>query len=61
MLTKVQLQLYKGGTALRMVYHGNRYSEDLDFNGRNDVVVLQSMWQEIVARLRDFGIPAESG
>ena len=42
-----------------MLYGGNRYSEDLDFNGQNDVVVLQSFWQEIVARLRDFGIAAE--
>jgi predicted nucleotidyltransferase component of viral defense system len=51
--------IYKGGTALRMVYGGNRYSEDLDFNGRGDVAILQSFWQEIVARLRDFGILAE--
>lgn len=51
--------IYKGGTALRMVYGGNRYSEDLDFNGQGDVAVLQSSWQEIVARLGDFGIAAE--
>ena len=42
---------YKGGTALRMVYGGNRYSEDLDFNGQGEVAVLQSHWQEIVAPL----------
>ena len=51
--------VYKGGTALRMVYGGNRYSEDLDFNGRSDVVVLQEAWQQIVTRLWDFGISAE--
>ena len=51
--------IYKGGTALRMVYGGNRYSEDLDFNGHDDVAVLQSSWQEIVARLRDFGVTGE--
>ncbi len=51
--------IYKGGTALRMVYGGNRYSEDLDFNGHGDVAVLQSSWQEIAARLRDFGVSAE--
>ena len=51
--------VYKGGTALRMVYGGNRYSEDLDFNGPRDVPVLRSSWQEIIARLRDFGITAE--
>jgi predicted nucleotidyltransferase component of viral defense system len=51
--------IYKGGTALRMVYGGNRYSEDLDFNGQDDVAVLQSSWKELVARLRDFGVQAE--
>ncbi len=51
--------IYKGGTALRMIYGGNRYSEDLDFNGRGDVAVLRSFWAEIVARLRDFGVTAE--
>jgi predicted nucleotidyltransferase component of viral defense system len=51
--------IYKGGTALRMVYGGNRYSEDLDFNGESDVAALQSFWQEIVARLLDFGVSAE--
>jgi len=42
-----------------MVYGGNRYSEDLDFNGPGDVVALQMLWREIIARLRDFGISAE--
>ena len=51
--------IYKGGTALRMVYGGNRYSEDLDFNGQGDVAILQSSWREITGRLRDFGITAE--
>jgi predicted nucleotidyltransferase component of viral defense system len=51
--------IYKGGTALRMVYGGNRYSEDLDFNGQDDVAVLRSSWKKLVARLRDFGVQAE--
>lgn len=51
--------IYKGGTALRMVYGGNRYSEDLDFNGPTNVASLRSLWQGVVARLLDFGIPAE--
>jgi len=57
--SRSQALIYKGGTALRMVYGGNRYSEDLDFNGQGDVAILQSFWQEIVARLRDFGVDAE--
>ena len=32
--SKSQSLVFKGGTALRIVYKGNRYSEDLDFNGR---------------------------
>lgn len=51
--------VFKGGTALRLVYGGNRYSEDLDFNGPDDVVALQSLWREIVARLEDFGVVAK--
>ena len=35
--TRSQALIFKGGTALRLVYHDNRYSEDLDFNGPNDV------------------------
>jgi predicted nucleotidyltransferase component of viral defense system len=51
--------IFKGGTALRLVYGGNRYSEDLDFNGPQDVSVLQSLWEIVVAGLGDFGIGAE--
>jgi predicted nucleotidyltransferase component of viral defense system len=51
--------IYKGGTALRMVYGGNRYSEELDFNTQAEVALLQFSWKEIVARLRDFGVTAE--
>ena len=31
--SRSQALVFKGGTALRLVYGGNRYSEDLDFNG----------------------------
>jgi len=51
--------IFKGGTALRLVYGGNRYSEDLDFNGPQDVSVLQSVWEVVAAGLEDFGINAE--
>lgn len=50
---------FKGGTALRMVYGGNRYSEDLDFDGPNDVAALQALWAEVVAELGSYGIAAE--
>ncbi|UCC62929.1 MAG: nucleotidyl transferase AbiEii/AbiGii toxin family protein [Anaerolineae bacterium] len=51
--------IFKGGTALRLVYGGNRYSEDLDFNGPDDLATLQAHWQEVIAGLEDFGVVAE--
>jgi len=57
--TRSQALTFKGGTALRLVYRGNRYSEDLDFNGPDDVDSLRRLWDEVVASLKDFGISAE--
>lgn len=57
--SRSQALIFKGGTALRLVYGSNRYSEDLDFNGPDDVAILQSLWKEIVAGLGDFGVVAE--
>ena len=57
--------VFKGGTALRLVYRGNRFSEDLDFNvaaGADNlagVAGLRSLWQQIVGELADFGMVAE--
>jgi predicted nucleotidyltransferase component of viral defense system len=57
--------VFKGGTALRLVYRGNRFSEDLDFNvaiGADSLVsvaALWSLWQQIVGDLADFGVAAE--
>jgi predicted nucleotidyltransferase component of viral defense system len=50
--------IFKGGTALRLVYGGNRYSEDLDFNGPDDVATLQSLWEKAVAGLHFLVSPA---
>lgn len=57
--SRSQELIFKGGTALRLVYGGNRYSEDLDFNGPDDVAALQALWEEAVAGLKDFGVVAE--
>jgi predicted nucleotidyltransferase component of viral defense system len=51
--------ILKGGTALRLVYQGNRYSEDLDFNGPDDVDALRDLWRQVIADLKNFGIQAE--
>ena len=62
--SRSQQLVFKGGTALRLVYGGNRYSEDLDFNselnGPDDVAALRSLWEKVVAGLEDFGVVAES-
>lgn len=51
--------VFKGGTALRIVYKGNRYSEDLDFNGPADEDLLRDLWQDVLKELGRFGIQAE--
>ncbi len=57
--TRSQALVFKGGTALRLVLRGNRYSEDLDFNGPDDVDFLRHLWRDVVADLGDFGVQAE--
>lgn len=52
--------IFKGGTALRIVYGGPRYSEDLDFNGPDDVTLLRGLWDRVVSGLLDFGVASES-
>jgi predicted nucleotidyltransferase component of viral defense system len=57
---RTQMLIFKGGTALRLVYGGNRYSEDLDFNGPEDTSELRTLWRDVVEGLGDFGIVAET-
>lgn len=57
--SRSQELVFKGGTALRIVYKGNRYSEDLDFNGPADISVLKSLWQNVLEDLDGFGVIAE--
>lgn len=54
-----QALVFKGGTALRMVYRGNRYSEDLDFNGPENVDEIKSLWSAVLGNLSGFGTNAE--
>ena len=57
--------VFKGGTALRLVYRGNRFSEDLDFNvatgadSLEGVASLRALWQQTVDDLANFGVQAE--
>ena len=63
-----QALIFKGGTALRLVYRGVRYSEDLDFSALISgepaaapvrIAELRGLWQAVVADLRDFGAEGE--
>jgi predicted nucleotidyltransferase component of viral defense system len=54
-----QTFIFKGGTALRVVYRGNRYSEDLDFNGPDDAEAIKAAWKKATHELFAFGIQAE--
>ncbi|NUQ37800.1 MAG: nucleotidyl transferase AbiEii/AbiGii toxin family protein [Caldilineales bacterium] len=62
---RTQDLIFKGGTALRLVYRGNRFSEDLDFNVAADTdslhatASLHALWQQIADDLTDFGIVTE--
>ena len=55
--------MFKGGTALHIVYRGNRYSEDLDFNGPELISHRLKTWAEdhqiILAHIQP-GKPAQN-
>ena len=66
--SRSQALVFKGGTALRLAYRGNRYSEDLDFSlqpaadpapASPSISKLRVLWQDVVADMRDFGCEAE--
>ncbi len=54
-----QSLVFKGGTALRIVYRGQRYSEDLDFNAPDGLAEAQQLWNGVVADLARYGVEAE--
>lgn len=49
--------LFKGGTALRIVFESPRYSEDLDFSA-NKVYMVDSLLEELVTSIADENITA---
>lgn len=58
--SRPQSLVFKGGTALRLAYRGNRYSEDLDFNAPGmDAAGVEKEWETVVADLVTYGIEAE--
>jgi predicted nucleotidyltransferase component of viral defense system len=56
---RTQSLIFKGGTALRIVHRGGRYSEDLDFNAPTSLADAQRLWTDVVNDLERYGIAAE--
>ena len=56
---KSQGLVFKGGTALRIVYKGSRFSEELDFNGPENTGPVRELWQGVMKDLGNFGVNAE--
>lgn len=53
-----QTLLFKGDTALRVLYRSPRYSEDLDFNTTLDLPDTQNLFQRAITDLARFGVIA---
>ena len=56
--TRSQFFVFKGGTALRVVYHSPGYSEDLDFNTTVDLDETKQYLHEVLVGLGRYGIVA---
>lgn len=52
--------LFKGGTALRVVFHSPRFSEDLDFTG-GDIkhAAIEKILTDVLVNIEKTGIPVE--
>jgi len=48
--------LFKGGTALKLVFESPRYSEDLDFTGLEDNQLYERLLEETMVWLADSGV-----
>lgn len=53
--------LFKGGTALRLIYQSPRYSEDLDFTGINNILYpeIEDLLLETLRNLSSWGFEIE--
>ncbi len=48
--------LFKGGTALRIVYQSPRFSEDLDFSGKANGKIYEKIIEDVIDEIRLNGI-----
>lgn len=65
-LPESEKMLFKGGTALRIVYGSPRFSEDVDFSvfgiGQNDVKhFVEDLFVKVLAEIERVGIQVEAG
>lgn len=53
--------LFKGGTALRLIYQSPRYSEDIDFTGVNNITYfeIEDLLTETLTKLSAWGFEVE--
>jgi len=51
--------LFKGGTALRIVYHSPRFSEDIDFSGFENGVKYENILEKVIESFALAGIQCE--
>jgi predicted nucleotidyltransferase component of viral defense system len=58
LFARSQALLFKGGTALRVLYRPPRYSEDLDFNATLDLANTQTQFQQAITNLARYGMVA---
>jgi len=47
---------FKGGTALRIVFHSPRFSEDLDFTATGSFLIFENILEEVLINLQKEGI-----
>lgn len=52
--------LFKGGTALRLVFQSPRFSEDLDFSGFGiDIPTLETLMIDVIDKIHNVGVDIE--
>ncbi len=60
-LPETEKLLFKGGTALRIIYGSPRFSEDLDFTGKDihDLQTIDTLFINVLSNIADQGIKVD--
>lgn len=60
--TEGERLLFKGGTALRIIWHSPRFSEDLDFTGLGiSISKIETLMENVLVQMEKEGIQSEVG